>query len=140
MAALLCMKYRRAFESRQVVPAVMEARMNKFLATRALGATLALMALPAVAAGGEGAIPADFCAPAVERRINEMKLNRSDIDRIGYVTVWENRPADNDRLRGIDAWVYYKAGGALIVDMNRDCSVRQVYTRGVLRLPNVKSF
>ncbi|MSO70909.1 MAG: hypothetical protein EXQ88_02670 [Alphaproteobacteria bacterium] len=52
-----------------------------------------------------------------------------------------NGDADDGQLRGMEAWVIYTGiAGALIIDMRRDCGVRQVYTRGELRLPGLKAF
>jgi hypothetical protein len=117
----------------------LEARVKLDSAALALGAALALVG--AIALAAEDDMPEDRCMPQVESVLTRLAVDRTQLARIAIWPVVETREADDGRLRGIEAWaVYTSVKGALVIDMFRDCALRQVYTRGELRLPGLKAF
>lgn len=99
-----------------------------------------VMAGPAAAEGGLLTTPG-ACSAAIDKKIADLSIARGDIDRIAISPRYSNQDDETNRLLGIDAWVYLKScAGALVIDMERDCSLRQVYTRGRCTLPGIKAY
>ncbi len=80
--------------------------------------------LPAEAAGAR-----KFCEAEVRERLDLLKLDPSDIREITYDAQYSGR--DNRRLVRLLAWVgLHSCKGYVIIDLSRQCTVRQVYGRG----------
>ena len=93
----------------------------------ALGVFL-LPALPAEAAGSR-----KFCEAEVGERLDLLKVDPSDIREITYDAQYSGR--DNRRLVRLLAWVsLHSCKGYVIVDLARNCTVREVYGRGECNL------
>lgn len=104
----------------------------------AVGIVCALAAAGAAADGGKE-IPLSACSPVVEQKLTALAVNRADIDTIQMSPRYSNQDDETNRMLGLDAWVRLKScPGSLIIDMFRDCSVRQVYMSGRCTLPGVK--
>jgi len=89
----------------------------------ALGVFL-LPVLPTEAAGAR-----KFCEAEVWGRLDLLKLDPSDIREITYDAQYTGR--DNKRLVRLLAWVgLHSCKGYVIIDLSRQCTVRQVYGRG----------
>ncbi len=89
----------------------------------ALGIFL-LPALPAEAVGTR-----KFCEAEVKERLDLLELDPSDIREITYDAQYSGR--DNRRLVRLLAWVgLHSCKGYVIVDLTRQCTVREVYGRG----------
>jgi len=87
----------------------------------ALGVFL-LPALPAEAAR-------KYCEAQVSERLDLLKVDPSDIREITYDAQYTGR--DNKRLVRLLAWVgLHSCKGYVIIDLSRQCTVRQVYGRG----------
>ncbi len=83
----------------------------------------------------------ETCNSTIDQRLSDLKVNRADLDKISIFPRYENRDDQTNRVLGFDAWVRFKGcTGALVIDLERDCRVRQVYTRGQCRVPGVKAF
>ena len=84
--------------------------------------------------------PADRCLPVVEQEIDRIALPRSRIDRIQISRQLEDIRG-SQRTIGFDGWVRLNdCPGSVIVAMDKNCRVRQVYSRGMCTVPGVKSF
>ncbi len=93
----------------------------------ALGLFL-LTDLPAEAVGTR-----KFCEAEVRERLNLLKVDPSDIREITYDAQYSGR--DNRRLVRLLAWVgLHSCKGYVIVDLTRQCTVREVYGRGECNL------
>ena len=76
------------------------------------------------------------CEPTVLDQIRVAGISSDDVRRIQT----RDTRGDNNRTVGYNAWVNLETcPGTFIVDMRRDCGVRQVYTRGMCAIPGVKS-
>ncbi len=84
--------------------------------------------------------PVGRCLPVVEREIDRIALPRSRIDRI-QISRREQDIRGSRRTTGFDGWVRLNdCPGSLVVDMDKNCRVRQVYSHGMCDVPGVKSF
>ena len=111
----------------------------RFVSALALAAGLFAAGTAAAESGYD--VPPSACAAVIENKLAELKVSRGDIDKISLSPRMQNTGDDNSRVVGIDAWVRYKTcAGSLIIDMERDCRVRQVYSRGACMIPGVKAF
>jgi hypothetical protein len=80
------------------------------------------------------------CEPVVEEQLDRIQVDRSDIEKIFYTRQLRGS-GENARVVGVDGWVrFHSCKGYLVIDMNNQCRVRQVYTRGECKIPGVKSF
>ena len=71
------------------------------------------------------------CKAAVRERLGRMRVNPNDIRSISIAA----RQRSNRRSRGpndgFDGWVRLKScSGHLVVNLDRECRVRRVYSRG----------
>jgi len=99
-----------------------------------------LSALAVVAAAvllGRPAAAEHPCAPTVERRLDELRVDRAKIDSIGYGP----RTRANTRgiaMLGVDAWIAVSScRGSLVVKMKKDCVIEEVYTTGDCTLDGI---
>jgi len=77
------------------------------------------------------------CAGTVSQQIAAVGVSPSDVEKVTYSV---NSDGNNNN-RGWNAWVQLKGEpGYLVVDTRPDCGLRQVYTRGGLKLSGVKAF
>ena len=75
-----------------------------------------------------------YCEAAVAERLERLNVEPSDIRGISYVQE-RGGGQDGGRVVGFSAWVSLKScRGSLVIDMSRQCRVRQVYGRGACDL------
>ena len=75
------------------------------------------------------------CAPAVERTIQDLAIDRSDIRRMQTFTRTTGRFA---RWPQMEVWIWFEScKGNIVIDLQPrpDCRVKQVYSRGACSLP-----
>ncbi len=106
------------------------------LRTVSLMALAVLLAVPADASSRQGR-----CEPVVEQEVSRLQV---DPGRVGAISIQvrrhENRQG-NSRIQGVLGWVELTdCAGRLVVDMARNCRVKQVYTRGECTVPGVAAF
>ena len=81
------------------------------------------------------------CEPTVLDQVRVAGISSDDVRRISISRQTQDIRGDNNRIVGYNAWVRLEScPGTFVVDMHRDCRVRQVYTRGMCAIPGVKSF
>ncbi len=99
-----------------------------------LGLTLAVLSsTPSEAARA-------YCERTVAERLDRLNVDRSDVRSIYYELQRQFR-GDNDRVVGILAWVSLQScKGNLVIQMNRHCHVRQVYTRYECEVPGIPNY
>ena len=77
------------------------------------------------------------CETVVTERLNQLDIDMADVRSIFYTRRTQTR-GDDDRVVGIDAWVnFHSCKGSLVIDMDRGCRVRQVYTRYECEVPGI---
>ncbi len=77
------------------------------------------------------------CLPTVEKEIRRIRLPQSRIDLIQLSKV-ERDSREQRRVDGFNAWIrLIDCPGSVIIDMDRNCRVRQVYVNGMCEVPNV---
>lgn len=104
-------------------------KTNSLIATALAGAVV-------LSAGIAGAAE-HSCAQVVAQECAAAGMAETDVEKILYTV---NSDGNNNN-RGWLAWVQPKGQqGYFIVDTYPDCRLRQVYTRGGLTLPGVKTF
>lgn len=105
---------------------------------RILAPAGALAGLLADAAGPAAALD---CHVSAERELQELGLGAGEIAEIRYVEKLNPTERGPDVL-GVRAWIRLQAcdSGYLVIDMTRTCFVRQSYTRGECRLPDVTAY
>jgi hypothetical protein len=103
---------------------------NTSLITALLAGTFALSAGAAIA--GEHA-----CAKVVAQECEKAGMSVANVDRVVYAPNTDG----NNNNRGSYAYIHPKGeNGFLIVDIDGNCRVRQVFTRGGYSLPGVASY
>ena len=102
--------------------------MNSILRIGLTLVVFLLSALPADAVGSR-----KFCEAEVKERLDLLELDPSDIREITYDAQYSGR--DNRRLVRALAWVgLHSCKGYVIIDLTRQCTVREVYGRGECNL------
>ena len=97
--------------------------MMKSAVMAAFGLLLALLTTPAEAAGAS-------CERTVAERLDRLNVDRSDVRGIFY-DAQRHGGRDNDRVVRILAWVSLQScKGNLVIELDRHCRVRQVFSRG----------
>ena len=82
----------------------------------------------------------DTCDETVEAVLAELGLGE-DVVRSIYVSPRIISGRRGDRVSSIDVWVRLKGcAGALVLDLTRHCSVKQIYTRGDCQVPGVSAY
>ena len=100
------------------------------LIASALAGAVVLSAGVANAAG-------NACSGVVSQQLAAAGVNQADVKSVDYAV----HKTGSDKNRGWLAWVdLANKPGSLVVDVDPNCRVRQVYTRDGLQLPGVKSF
>ena len=83
---------------------------------------------------------ANPCETVVADRLDRLNIELGDVRGITYARNIRSR-RNNGRVVGYEAWVRFQScKGALVIDMDRHCRVKQVYTRYECRVPGVPSF
>ena len=78
-----------------------------------------------------------YCERTVAERLDRLNVERSEVRGIFY-DAQRHGGRDNDRVVRILAWVSLQScKGNLVIDMDRDCRVRQVYTRYECEVPGI---
>jgi hypothetical protein len=100
----------------------------------ALG-VLAVLAIPGT--GVMDAAAQDRCAAAVDQEITRIGLSPDRIENIAIGSTMSD--GDNARIVGYNAWVRVKScDGTLVIDMRRNCQVRDTYTLKNCEIVGVK--
>ena len=75
-----------------------------------------------------------YCEATVSERLGRLNVDPSDIRKIFYIPIYRYMVEDEE-LIGYEAWVsLHSCRGNLVIDMSRQCTVRQVYGRGACDL------
>ncbi len=82
-----------------------------------------------------------YCERTVAERLDRLNVDRSDVRWIFYDAQQRHGGRDNDRVVRILAWVSLQScKGNLVIDMDPDCRVRQVYTRNKCEVPGIPHY
>ncbi len=83
--------------------------------------------------------PYSRCEAVVDQRLDQINVDRTDIKKIFYTRQYRHRSRDeSDRVVGTDAWVRFNScKGYLVINLDKFCSVRKVYTRGQCKIPGI---
>ncbi len=96
-----------------------------------IGVALGFILLPVLPTEAAGA--RKHCEAQVSERLDLLKVDPSDIREITYDAQYSGR--DNNRLVRLLAWVgLHSCKGYVIIDLARNCTVREVYGRGECNL------
>ncbi len=80
-----------------------------------------------------------YCERTVAERLDRLNVDRSDVRSIFY-EVRRQAGRDTTRVFDILAWVsFHSCKGNLVIQMDRHCHVRQVYTRGECEVPGISN-
>ncbi len=105
---------------------------------------LVLASIPLFGNFAHGAFnrPDTGCDSVVDQQFDRLNVDRANIEKLFYTRQTRTHNPDNTVERGVTAWVRFKSckKGYLVINMTRNCHVRQAYTRGQCRIPGVKSF
>jgi hypothetical protein len=105
--------------------------MPRLATSLALAAVLAALAAPPSLAAGNA------CQAAVSEHLERMKIDTGDVRTISVSARTRSRRGGN-RVIGIDAWVSLEScRGSLVMRMSRSCRLKEVYSRGECRFPDV---
>ena len=100
-------------------------------------ASLSMVFIFLVGPFAHGASP---CEAVVTERLGQLDINLADVRSIFY-TKRIQRTRDRSRVIGIDAWVnFHSCKGSLVIDIDRYCRVRQVYTRNECEVPGIPNY
>ena len=105
-----------------------------FITAAAIGLALAVLSsTPSEAARA-------YCERTVAERLDRLNVDRSDV-RLIYYELQRQFRGDNDRVVGILAWVSLRScKGNLVINMDRYCRVRQVYTSYECEVPGIPNY
>ena len=107
--------------------------MRKYFTIASLSMVLILLFAPF-------AHGASRCDTVVTERLDRLNIDSADVRSIYYARRIQTR-GDDDRVVGIDAWVsFHSCKGSLVIDMDRHCRVRQVYTRHECEVPGIPNY
>lgn len=97
-----------------------------------------LVALPLLDAGAAAALD---CRAQAQAELDRLAVSAGDIASIRFVEKYNPADTGPDVL-GVRAWVRLQSceSGYLVLDMTRSCFVRQSYTRGACRWPDVTAY
>ncbi len=99
----------------------------------AVALTACLAGLPAAEAA-----KSRNCGPVVEQQLRDLGVAQSNVDRILTEPRIRNR-SSGSKVVGYDAWIELKScsDGQLVISLNRQCSVKTIYTTGSCQVPGV---
>ena len=107
--------------------------MRKYFTIASLSMVLILLFWPFA----HGASP---CETAVTERLSQLDIDMADVRNIFY-TRQIRHGRNQERVIGFDAWVnFHSCKGSLVIDMDRYCRVRQVYTRYECKVPGIPNY
>jgi len=79
------------------------------------------------------------CGKQAVARMAQLDVPESEIKKIVFSEVREDDRSN--RLLGYDAWVELKqCRGSVVINMSRDCEIKQTYTRGACKITGLKSY
>ena len=82
---------------------------------------------------------ASNCETVVADRLARLNVDMADVRKIVYAV--QRRSGEFSKAIGIEAWVnFHSRRGSLVIDMSTQCRVRQVYTHGEYRMPDVPNY
>lgn len=96
--------------------------------------SLALMLLLGTSAYAAGAYAAGRCEAVVKDRIAQANVDEADVRKVSYMD--QRRAGRSGLVVGVDAWVsFHSCKGSVVIKMNKQCDVKEVYTRGNCQFP-----
>ncbi len=99
--------------------------------------SLALMLLLGTSAYAAGRL--GRCEAVVKDRIGQANIDAADIRKVSYIA--RRRAGRSGLSDGVDAWVsFHSCKGSLVISMNRQCHVKQIYTRGDCQFPGFSNY
>ena len=102
--------------------------------------TIASLSMALILLFGPFARGASPCETVVTERLNQLDIDIADVRSIFYIRQIQTS-GDHRRVIGIDAWVnFHSCKGSLVIDMDRHCRVRQVYTRYECEVPGIPNY
>ena len=83
---------------------------------------------------------ASDCAPSTQAELAALSIDRADVSKIYYV-LRRVTQQENEVFDGYDAWVeFHDCAGALVLELDTVCALRQRYTRGACQIDGVRAF
>ncbi len=82
---------------------------------------------------------ASSCEAVVTDRISQTDFDQDDVRTIAYIV--QRLSGQTGLARGINATVsFHSCKGSLEINMNRECRIKQVYTRGGCQSAGIPSY
>ena len=104
-------------------------RLVRLLAVLGLGGLAACGGVEVNPDGLSRNLPPDraqVCRNAVSDALIREGIDPGALKNVDYQAVEGAGPRNSNRLRGFQAWVYPKSGGALLVELSQTCQVQDV--------------
>ncbi len=102
--------------------------------------TIASFSMVLILPFGPIAHGASACETVVTERLHQLDIDMADVRSIFYSRETQ-RSSRRSRVIAIDAYVkFHSCKGSLVINMNRDCHVRQVYTRDECEVPGIPNY
>ncbi|MDF2365701.1 hypothetical protein [Sneathiella sp.] len=77
------------------------------------------------------------CEPVVEQQIDRLKIDRSKITRIDYLTYYISE-SESGETYNFQGWLdFNNCKGNFVVDMNRSCQIERTYPTGNCRMEDI---
>ncbi len=88
---------------------------------------------------GASAYAAGQCEAVVKDRIGQANVDAADVRKVSYLL--QRRAGNSGLVVGVDAWVsFHSCKGSLVISMNRQCHVKQIYARGDCQFPDFSNY
>ena len=88
---------------------------------------------------GASAYGAGRCETVVKDRIDQANIDAADVRKVFFIV--QRRAGNSGLADGVDAWVsFHSCKGSLVISMNRQCHVKQIYTRGDCQFPGNSNY
>ena len=74
------------------------------------------------------------------QELSRVQIDQADVKSIEYA--WRRRLGRRgSRIIGVDAWIRLETcDGSVVINMDRFCRVRQIYSRDGCQLPNIEAY
>ncbi|MCF8467557.1 MAG: hypothetical protein K9G33_09170 [Sneathiella sp.] len=74
------------------------------------------------------------CKPVVEKEIDRLKIDRSNIEKTDYITYYISQ-SDTGEEYNYQGWMHFKnCSGNFVVNMNRFCQIQTTFSTGNCQL------
>lgn len=98
---------------------------------------LALAAVPAALAAPPALAAGEPCQAALREHLARINIDAGDVRSTSVSARMQSRRGGN-RVIGFDAWVGLNScSGSLVLRMTRGCRLKEAYTRGDCRVPDL---